>query len=184
MSTESNQSRALSRVERLNDRIGDLQIEISVEQAKLDLISAENSEAAGVEVVEVAATLPPMPDFARGEVSEAELSMAVEKDASVVRAMGEVNRFERLIIQMEDSGLDRLYQTDYRERVRKRNEAQEALQGVRETAREALLVEMEKALDADVERRKAGMARTAVASRPGSKVRERGTQQKAANGAA
>ena len=150
ISTESSQTQVMTRVQQLRNKIGELEVDIKMERLKLEVVQQEHTLDAGIEgeaAADFAEFVPPIPNFTRGEVDYDGINRRVEEDNVVVKAAGEVQRYQQLVQRMEDLGTNRLYQAEYREKLRKLSQAQETLKQQRDELRDSLIAKSEKALD-------------------------------------
>ena len=156
LSSQDNDNR-LSRLDDLRSRIGDLEVDIVLEEAKLELMREENARVNEEEVAFPEEVIEykdlPFEMIERGTVDKRAVKELVAQDEKVVQALGKYARADRQMIKMEELGTAQLYQSDYREWRQKRDAAKAEADAAKLTAEKRIRAELEEALDEDYQRR-------------------------------
>lgn len=118
-----NESR-LSLLNQYEGEINDLRVEVVVLESKLKMEESRSPDEIQSEKIDFvpAAFIPPVMAVNQKTIMPADIAAYVNADAKVVEARSQIARYQRLVISMEDSGLDRLRKFEYREFKDKRDQ--------------------------------------------------------------
>ncbi|WP_182870581.1 polysaccharide biosynthesis tyrosine autokinase [Stieleria mannarensis] len=143
-----------SRIALLNSyesQINDLRVDIFELEGKLKLEEMEKEKAATQKPTPapIAAFVPPAIEVTRKIIGPADIAGFVSADAEVINAQQQVQRFESQVVKMEDLGTWRLYQSEYADAKKKRDEWKETLAEAKSAAETKAVTELEAIAEAD-----------------------------------